>query len=107
MLSHFILQCLDRDSCIVHFEPWGSESDRINIYERWDTDEAVVSFRTSGASEDTATVPTPDILRADVAKYRVSAFESPLAAASSAGPPVLSASFSAMPGWNVPSRILP
>ena len=49
---------------------------RINIYERWDTDESLMSFRTSGNDSD-APMPTPDVLGAEVAKYRISAVESP------------------------------
>lgn len=50
------------------------EADRIVIYERWDSDEELLAFRTSG-NDDPA--PTPDIRGADVAKYRISAVEAP------------------------------
>ncbi|MBA3524509.1 MAG: antibiotic biosynthesis monooxygenase [Geodermatophilaceae bacterium] len=50
------------------------EADRIVIYERWETDADLTAFRTSGTDEPVA---TPDILGADVAKYRISAVESP------------------------------
>ena len=53
-----------------------AEPDRINVYERWNSDEALLSFRTSG-QEDMPPLPTPNILSADVAKYRISAVESP------------------------------
>lgn len=53
------------------------EPDRINIYERWDSDEALMAFRTSGGDEREDSAPAPDILGADVAKYRISAVESP------------------------------
>lgn len=52
------------------------EPDRINVYERWDSDEALMSFRTSG-DEEIAPISTPDVLGADVAKYRISAVEGP------------------------------
>ncbi len=51
--------------------------DRINIYERWDSDEALMSFRTSGGEGSSSSSVTPDILGAEVAKYRISAVESP------------------------------
>ena len=53
-----------------------AELDRINVYERWQSDEALMSFRT-GSGEATPPLPTPDIISADVAKYRISAVESP------------------------------
>jgi quinol monooxygenase YgiN len=49
------------------------EPGRINIYERWDSDEALHRFRTSG----TAGPDAPEILTADVKKYRIAAIESP------------------------------
>ena len=49
---------------------------RINIYERWESDEDLLAYRSSG-SEDDAGAETPDILGADVAKYRISAVEAP------------------------------
>lgn len=52
------------------------EPDRINVYERWETDEALMAFRTSGSPEDEPE-PAPDILDADVRKYRISAVEAP------------------------------
>ena len=50
--------------------------ERINIYERWDDDEALMSFRSSG-DEGSEEPSTPPLLGADVAKYRISAVESP------------------------------
>lgn len=50
--------------------------ERINIYERWDSDELLMSFRTSGDKNDQP-LPTPELLGAEVAKYRISAVESP------------------------------
>lgn len=52
------------------------DSERINIYERWDSDEALMSFRTFGTDE-TEPRALPDILGAEVAKYRIAAVESP------------------------------
>lgn len=52
------------------------DPERINIYERWDTDEALLSFRTSG-DDGTEPPATPVVRGADVAKYRISAVESP------------------------------
>ena len=49
------------------------EPDRINVYERWETDEDLDRFRGTGpAEEQTATV-----LRAEVARYRISGTEAP------------------------------
>lgn len=46
---------------------------RINVYERWDSDEDLHRFRGSGpASEQVA-----QILDADVSKYRIGAVEAP------------------------------
>jgi quinol monooxygenase YgiN len=52
------------------------DPERINVYERWDSDDFLMAFRTSG-SEDDAPLSTPAILGAQVAKYRISAVESP------------------------------
>ena len=52
------------------------DSERINIYERWDSDQALMSFRQSG-DETVEEPPTPALLGADVAKYRISGVESP------------------------------
>lgn len=49
---------------------------RINIYERWDSDESLLAFRTSGHDDDESQ-STPDVLGAEVAKYRISAVEAP------------------------------
>ena len=53
------------------------EVDRINVYERWDSDESLLSFRTTNSSVDTNQGSTPEILGADVAKYRISTVEAP------------------------------
>ncbi|MBC7633954.1 antibiotic biosynthesis monooxygenase family protein [Aeromicrobium sp.] len=52
------------------------DSDRINIYERWDSDGALMSFRTSG-SDESEPQTLPAVLGANVAKYRISAVEDP------------------------------
>jgi quinol monooxygenase YgiN len=49
------------------------EPGRINIYERWDTDEQLQKFRGSGPSDE----QTAEILDAEVAKYRISTVEAP------------------------------
>jgi len=46
---------------------------RINVFERWESDADLLAFRESGGSQD----DVPDLLGADVAKYRISAVESP------------------------------
>lgn len=51
------------------------EPGRINIYERWDTDENLHAFRTSGGPEEPA--ETPELRAADVKKYRISSVEAP------------------------------
>jgi quinol monooxygenase YgiN len=51
------------------------EPGRINIYERWESDEALHRFRTSGGPPPQA--DTPEIRAAEVQKYRISAVESP------------------------------
>lgn len=50
---------------------------RINIYERWDSDEALERFRSSGGSPDSPEPVLPEITAADVAKYRIAAVEAP------------------------------
>ncbi len=52
------------------------DPERINVYERWDTDESLMSFRTSG-DQSHQPLPSPELLGAEVAKYRISAVESP------------------------------
>ncbi|MCW2854565.1 MAG: antibiotic biosynthesis monooxygenase [Marmoricola sp.] len=52
------------------------DPERINIYERWDSDEALLAFRTSG-TEEGESPSIPSVLDADVAKYRISGVESP------------------------------
>lgn len=52
------------------------EGNRIVIFERWEDDAALLAFRSSGTPGDEA-APGPPILSAAVAKYRISAVESP------------------------------
>lgn len=47
------------------------DAGRINIYERWESDDALTRFRDSDGPEP------PPILSADVHKYRISSIESP------------------------------
>lgn len=49
------------------------DPERINIFERWESDADLLAFRSSGGDE----VETPTILGAEVAKYRISAIEPP------------------------------
>lgn len=49
---------------------------RIIVYERWDDDESLRSFREIDDPSSQAS-PLPDVLDADVAKYRISAIEPP------------------------------
>jgi quinol monooxygenase YgiN len=48
---------------------------RINVYERWDTEEHLHAFRTSGGPPPPD--DAPEILAGDVHKYRVSSVEAP------------------------------
>ena len=51
---------------------------RINVYERWESDEDLHRFRTSGGPDpDAADSEVPEIRSADVHKYRISAVEAP------------------------------
>lgn len=47
---------------------------RINIFERWETDEDVEAFRSAG---DAPPVRLPVIVRAEVSRYRISSVEAP------------------------------
>jgi quinol monooxygenase YgiN len=49
------------------------EADRINVYERWESDDVLSRFREGGPSEEQAT----QILSAEVRKYRISGIEAP------------------------------
>lgn len=56
--------------------PDPTDPERINIFERWDDDAALMAFRESG-SDDHGAAATPAILEADVSKYRIASVESP------------------------------
>ncbi|WBB58878.1 antibiotic biosynthesis monooxygenase [Streptomyces sp. WMMC500] len=49
------------------------EPDRINVYERWETDEDLLRFRGTGPDDD----QSARILDAEVRKYRISGVEAP------------------------------
>lgn len=51
------------------------EDDRVNVYERWESDEALHAFRSLAAPDD-AEEPPP-VRSADVRKYRIAAVEEP------------------------------
>ena len=55
--------CLD---FVVAADPL--EPDRVNVYERWDSEAALAAFRGDGPSSDM----TSEILRADVQRHHVS-----------------------------------
>ncbi len=48
---------------------------RINVYERWECDEDVAAFRNAGSKDDGADLP--EIVGAEVAKYRIASVEAP------------------------------
>ncbi|MGC1211373.1 MAG: antibiotic biosynthesis monooxygenase family protein [Micromonospora sp.] len=49
------------------------EPGRINVYERWESDEQLLAFRGSGPTDEQAAA----ILGAEVHKFRISAVEAP------------------------------
>lgn len=49
------------------------EADRINVYERWETDEDLLRFRGTGPDDG----QSARILDAEVHKYRISGVEAP------------------------------
>jgi quinol monooxygenase YgiN len=49
------------------------DAGRINVFERWESDEDLMRFRTSGGPA----IELPDLRAADVRKYRISAVEAP------------------------------
>lgn len=49
------------------------EPDRINVYERWESDADLLAFRSSGPDEGAL----PEIRSAEVHKFRISAIEPP------------------------------
>jgi quinol monooxygenase YgiN len=60
--------CLD-----FYQSPDPIDPERINIYERWESDEDLLRFRTSGGPD----LDVPAIRTADVHKYRIAAVEAP------------------------------
>jgi quinol monooxygenase YgiN len=52
------------------------DAERINVYERWESDEDLLRFRTSG-DPDAPAPDVPDLLSAEVRKYRIAAVEAP------------------------------
>jgi quinol monooxygenase YgiN len=52
------------------------DPERIIIFERWESDEDVERFRTSG-DPDAPEADVPDVLSAEVRKYRIASVESP------------------------------
>lgn len=64
--------CLDFGQFADPLEPA-----RIVVYERWDSDEALLAFRESGSDDEGADADPPALRGAEVAKYRISAVESP------------------------------
>lgn len=53
------------------------EPGRINVFERWESDEQLLRFRSGEAGAGTQTGPQPELRGADVAKYRISGVEAP------------------------------
>ena len=54
------------------------EADRIVSYERWESDAALLAFRSSGPEGGAGSAESlPQLLGADVGKYRISAVEAP------------------------------
>jgi len=52
------------------------DAERINVYERWESDEDLLRFRTSG-DPDAPEPDVPDLLGAEVRKYRIASVEAP------------------------------
>ena len=52
------------------------DDDRITIFERWESDEDLQRFRTSG-DPDAPAPDVPDVLSAEVRKYRIASVEAP------------------------------
>ena len=70
-------QAREAQGCLAFVQvPDPLEADRIVIYERWESDEALLAFRNS-APQDPSTLeqPIPQILETEVSKYRIAAVE--------------------------------
>ncbi|SNR50966.1 putative quinol monooxygenase [Blastococcus mobilis] len=63
--------CLDFVQAADPLDP-----ERINIFERWESDEDLQRFRTSG-DPDAPPPDVPDVLSAEVRKYRIASVEAP------------------------------
>ena len=63
--------CLDFVQAADPLDP-----ERITIYERWESDEDVERFRTSG-DPDAPQPEAPEVLDAQVRKYRIASVEAP------------------------------
>ena len=55
--------------------PDPNDSGRINVFERWESDDALLAFRSAGTDDDGP--DAPQILSAAVAKYRIASVEDP------------------------------
>lgn len=55
--------------------PDPNDPGRINVFERWESDEALLAFRSSGTDDGAG--EALQILGADVARYRISTMEAP------------------------------
>ena len=63
--------CLDFVQAADPLDP-----ERISIFERWESDEDLQRFRTSG-DPDAPQPDVPDVLAAEVRKYRIASVEAP------------------------------
>lgn len=63
--------CLDFVQAADPLDP-----ERITVYERWKSDEDLQRFRTSG-DPDAPEPDLPDVLSAEVRKYRIASVEAP------------------------------
>ncbi len=52
------------------------DAERINVYERWESDEDLLRFRTSGDPDEPQS-EVPEVLSAEVRKYRIASVEAP------------------------------
>jgi quinol monooxygenase YgiN len=52
------------------------DAERINVYERWESDEDLLLFRASGCPDEPQP-DVPEVLAAKVRKYRISSVEAP------------------------------
>jgi quinol monooxygenase YgiN len=52
------------------------DAERINVYERWESDEDLLRFRGSG-DPDAPPAEVPELLAAEVRKYRIESVEEP------------------------------